>query len=38
MLWQYAKRPAAKRFFPLPNEIFSLGLSPGALAVYSYLL
>lgn len=38
MLWQYTKQPAAKRFFPLPNEIFSLGLSPGALAVYSYLL
>lgn len=38
MLWQYAKPPAAKRFFPLPNEIFSLKLSPGALAVYSYLL
>lgn len=38
MLWQYAKQPAAKRFFPLPNEIFSLGLSPGALAVYSCLL
>ena len=26
-----------KNFFPLPNEIFSLGLSSGALAVYSYL-
>ncbi len=38
MLWQYAKQPTAKRFFPLPNEIFSLGLSSGALAVYSYLL
>lgn len=38
MLWQYTKQPAAKRFFPLPNEIFSLGLSSGALAVYSYLL
>lgn len=38
MLWKYVKPPAAKRFFPLPNEIFSLGLSPGALAVYSYLL
>ena len=38
MLWQYTKHPAAKRFFPLPNEIFSLGLSSGALAVYSYLL
>lgn len=38
MLWKCVKPPAAKRFFPLPNEIFSLGLSPGALAVYSYLL
>ena len=25
-------------YFQLPNEIFLLGLSPGALAVYSYLL
>ena len=38
MLWQYTKRDAVKNFFPLPNEIFSLGLSSGALAVYSYLL
>ena len=38
MLWQCAKQPAARRFFPLPNEIFSLELSSGALAVYSYLL
>ena len=38
MLWQYTKRNAVKNFFPLPNEIFSLGLPSGALAVYSYLL
>ena len=38
MLWQYTKRDSVKNFFPLPNEIFSLGLSSGALAVYSYLL
>ena len=38
MLWKCVKPPAAKRSFPLPNEIFSLGLSPGALVVYSYLL
>ena len=38
MLWQYTKRDAIKNCFPLPNEIFSLGLSSGALAVYSYLL
>lgn len=31
MLWQYTKRDAVKNFFPLPNEIFSLGLSSGAL-------
>lgn len=38
MLWQGGKRDLSKNFFPLPNEIFSLRLSPGALAVYSYLL
>lgn len=27
-----------KNYFPLPNTIFSLGLSPGEIAVYSYLL
>ena len=26
-----------KNYFPTPNEIFSLGLSPGEFAVYSYL-
>ena len=29
---------AEKNYFPTPNEIFSLGLSPGAFAVYAYLL
>ena len=38
MLWQYTKRDSVKNFFPLPNDSFSLGLSSGALAVYSYLL
>ena len=28
----------AKNFFPLPNVIFSLGLSTGELAVYAYLI
>ena len=32
------KRDPVKNYFQLPNEIFLLGLSPGALAVYSYLL
>ena len=27
-----------KNYFPLPNEIYQLGLSPGAIAVYGYLL
>lgn len=27
-----------KNYFPLPNVIFSLSLSPGEIAVYSYLL
>ena len=38
MLWQYTKRDTVKNFFTLPNEIFSLGLSSDALAVYSHLL
>jgi len=38
MLWQCSKPDPVKNFFPLPNEIFSLGLSSGELAVYSYLL
>ena len=29
---------ASKNYFPTPNEIFSLGLSPGKFAVYAYLL
>ena len=29
---------AYKNYFPLPNVIFSLGISPGEIAVYSYLL
>ncbi len=28
----------SKNYFPTPNEIFSLGLSPSEFAVYSYLL
>ena len=31
-------RDSVKDYFPLPNEVFALGLSPGALAVYSYLM
>ena len=31
-------RETYKNYFPLPNAIFSLNLSPGEIAVYSYLL
>ena len=34
----WPKCDPVKNYFQLPNEIFLLGLSPGALAVYSYLL
>ena len=34
----YPKRDPIKDYFPLPNEIFGLGLSYGEIAVYSYLL
>ncbi len=34
----WSKRDPAKNYFQLPNEIFLLDLSPGALAVYSYLI
>ena len=27
-----------KNYFPLPNEIFSLGLSSGEIAVYAFLM
>lgn len=35
---QYPKRNAIKNYFPLPNEIFCLGLSVGEIAVYAYLM
>lgn len=35
---KYHKRDPIKDYFPLPNEIFYLGLSYGEIAVYSYLL
>ena len=34
----WTKRDPVKNYFPLPNEIFQLGLSHGAIAVYGYLL
>ena len=35
---RYPKRDAVKNYFPLPNEIFCLGLSAGEIAVYAYLM
>ena len=34
----WPKRDPIKNYFPLPNEIFSLGLCSGEIAVYGYLL
>lgn len=35
---RYPERDAIKHYFPLPNEIFSLGLCSGEIAVYAYLM
>ena len=35
---QYPKRNAIRNYFPLPNEIFMLGLCAGEISIYSYLL
>ena len=35
---RYPKRDAIRDYFPLPNELFSLGLSTGEIAVYAYLM
>ena len=34
----YHQRDPIKNYLPLPNEIFSLGLSFGEIAVYAYLM
>ena len=34
----YTKRSPLGHYFLLPNEIFTLGLSPGELSVYVYLI
>ena len=33
-MWQ----PPSERYFPIPNDIFLVGLSPGAFTVYGYLM
>ena len=35
---RYPKRDALTNYFPVPNEIFCLGLSSGEISVYAYLL
>ena len=35
---RYSQRDPIKNYFPLPNEIFCLGLCSGEISVYSYLL
>ena len=35
---RYSSRDSVKNYFPMPNNIFCLGLSPGELSVYAYLL
>ena len=35
---RYSSRDSVKNYFPMPNKIFCLGLSPGELSVYTYLL
>ena len=32
------RNTTASNFFPMPNEIFGLGLSAGEIAVYAYLM
>ena len=34
----WTRRNPIKNYFPLPNEIYSLGLSAGAIAVYGFLI
>lgn len=34
----WIRRDPIKNYFPLPNEIYSLGLSAGAIAVYGFLM
>ena len=38
MKYNSQSRNALKNYFPLPNEIFSLGLYSGEISVYAYLM
>lgn len=35
---RWPQRDAVKNYFPLPNEVFQLGLSSGEILVYAYLM
>ncbi len=35
---KWPERDPARNYFPLPNEVFYLGLTCGAIAVYGYLM
>lgn len=34
----FSKRDAIKNYFPIPNEVYLLGLNPTELSIYAYLL
>ena len=36
--YPYPQRDPIKNYFPLPNEIYSLGLSAGEISVYGFLM
>ena len=38
MKYNHKSKSALKNYFPLPNEIFSLGLYSGEISVYAYLM
>ena len=35
---RFPKRDPIKNYFPLPNEVYALGLKPTELSIYAYLL
>ena len=36
--FKWPKRDTIKNYFPLPNEIFGLGLTTGEIAIYAFLM
>lgn len=35
---RYSKRDPIKNYFPLPNDLYALGLKPTEVGIYAYLL